>query len=242
MERPSSILLAEEDAAIRAFLGDNLTADGYDVLAAESKRAAIRVLETRQTDLVVCDVNGDTLALLDAVRAADGLASRIHPETPLIVLTARRDELSRVRYLDRGCDDVVAKPFSYPELRGRIRAVLRRSQTRAAHRVMHVGELRIDTVARDVRMNGVPIDLAAKEYTLLCHLAADPARAFTKDELLRAVWGFRCRGTTRTLDSHACRLRRKLTAAGGGRWLENIWGIGYRLAPVDPLESDRCAP
>src|SRR5881397_3403116 len=124
METANSILVAEEDATVRAFLADNLTADGYDVLSADSKRAAIRVLETRQPDLVVCDVNGDTLALLDAVRTADGLASHIHPETPLIVLTARRDELARVRYPDRGSDDVLAKPYSYAELRARIRALL----------------------------------------------------------------------------------------------------------------------
>ena len=238
MERPSSILLAEQDATTRTFLADNLTADGYDVVPIDSKRAAIRVLEARQPDLVVCDLGPDTIALLDAVRAADGLASRIHPETPLIVLTDRGDELARVRYFDRGADDVVAKPFSYPELRGRVRAVLRRSQPHSASRVMRVGELEIDTAARDVRLGDATIELATKEYALLVHLARDPRRVFTKAELLRDVWGFRVsHGHTRTLDSHACRLRRKLGAASGARWVENLWGVGYRLAPSERAVS-----
>src|SRR3954454_14133463 len=126
MEPTRSILLAEEDAATRAFLADNLIADGFQVLVAEDRAAALTQLESAQPDLVICDVNGDTLGLLDAVRQARGVASRIDPHVPLIVLTRRADELARVRYFDRGSDDVVSKPFSYPELHGRIRAVLRR--------------------------------------------------------------------------------------------------------------------
>ena len=133
---------------------------------------------------------------------------------PLIVLTARADELARVRYLDRGGDDVVTKPFSYAELRARVAAVLRRSRRRVRGRVTRVGALRIDHAARDVRLGDTPIPLSAMEYALLAHLAADPARVFTKHELLRDVWGFRSPGRTRTVDSHACRLRHKLCDAG----------------------------
>src|SRR3954462_5510831 len=106
------ILLAEEDPAITGFLADNLVADGYTVLGADDKAAALELLETRAPDLVLCDVNGDTLGLLDAIRRSDGLASKIAPETPLIVLTAHADELTRVRYFERGSDDVIAKPFA----------------------------------------------------------------------------------------------------------------------------------
>jgi DNA-binding response OmpR family regulator len=229
METAYSILLAEEDAATRAFLADNLTADGYGVLVAENRHAALAAIETDQPDLVICDVNGDTLGLLDAVRHAEGVASRIDPDVPLIVLTRRADELARVRYFDRGSDDVVLKPFSYLELHGRIRAVLRRSLPRHGSRVTRVGALRIDHAARDVRVGDTPIALSAMEYSLLVHLAAEPARVYTKDELLRDVWGFRSRGRTRTLDSHACRLRHKLSAADDARFVENVWGVGYRL-------------
>jgi DNA-binding response OmpR family regulator len=232
MEPTRTILLAEEDPATRGFLADNLTADGYQVLLADEKAAALAKLATRQPDLVICDVNGETLGLLDAVRQADGVASHIDPDVPLIVLAAHGDELARVRFFDRGCDDVVAKPFSYPELRARVRALLRRSHGRR-RQVIQVGALRIDTIAREVRVGETTVDLPAMEYALLTHLAGEPTRVFTKDELLRDVWGYRAQGRTRTLDSHACRLRNKLTGAGDGRWIENLWGVGYRLAPVE---------
>ena len=105
------ILVAEEDPVIRTFLADNLTADGYELLIAEDRDRALRVLEGDRPDLVVCDVNGETLSLLDAVRNGNGVASRIDPDTPLIVLTSHTDELSRLRYFDRGSDDVIAKPM-----------------------------------------------------------------------------------------------------------------------------------
>src|SRR3954471_11172036 len=115
MHQNRSILLAEEDSVIRTSLGDNLTADGYVVLIAEDRAGALRVLEAEHPDLVVCDVNGETLSRVDAVRGGDGVASRIDPDTPLIVITSATDELSRLRYFDRGCDDLIAKPFSYHE-------------------------------------------------------------------------------------------------------------------------------
>ena len=233
MDTTRRILLAEEDPATRAFLADNLTADGFAVLVAEDKTAAFKLLETERPHLVVCDVNGDTLELLDAVRQADGLAGRIAPDTPLIVLTAHADELARVRYYERGGDDVVAKPFSYPELRARIRALLRRAYDRSTSGRLRVGALSIDPGSRQVHVGETPVELAKLEFALLLALAAEPTRVFTKHELLRDVWGFRCPGRTRTLDSHACKLRHKLSAAGG-RFVENVWGVGYRLVAVDP--------
>src|SRR3954468_13447956 len=137
------ILLAEEDAAIAGFLADNLVADGYTVLVADDKPAALELLASRRPDLVLCDVNGDTLDLVDAIRRSDGLASQIAPETPLIVLSAHADELARVRYFERGSDDVIAKPFSYPELRARIGALLRRACERPNNR-LRVGPIAID--------------------------------------------------------------------------------------------------
>jgi DNA-binding response OmpR family regulator len=233
MRAQTTILLCEEDAATRAFLADNLIADGYDVFIAKDKATALRALEAHQPDLVICDVNGDTLGLLDAVRDGAGLAAQIDPDVPLIVLTRRSDELWRVRYLEHGCDDVVSKPFGYPELRSRVRALLRRTATRAPRGVTRVGPLQIDHVARAVQVDGTPVELSAREYALLTHLATDPRRVFTKHELLRDVWGFRSPGQTRTLDSYACRLRRKLTGTGDARFVENVWGVGYRLARLD---------
>ena len=184
------ILVAEEDPVIRTFLADNLTADGYEIVIADDRADALRALEVERPDLVVCDVNGETLSLLDAVRGGDGVASRIDPDTPLIVLTGQTDELSRLRFFDRGCDDVLAKPFSYHELRARVRALLARSYERRAHG-LRVGPLTIDPTSRQVFLHGTPVALAKAEFALLRQLASHPTRVFTKEELLRAVWGSR---------------------------------------------------
>src|ERR671924_2419406 len=150
------------------------------------------------------------------------------------MLTARSSEADRVRGFVRGADDYLVKPFHYPELAARIGAVLRRSRDRRAQGVVQVGELRVDPVGREVRLGDRNVELSAKEFALLRMLAAEPTRVFTKEELLRSVWGFRSMGSTRTLDSHACRLRQKL-GRQGDRFVINVWGVGYRLidGPAD---------
>ena len=210
------------------------------MLVADDKTAALELLEARQPDLVVCDVNGDTLGLLDAVRQSDGLASVIPPDTPLIVLTAQADAFARVRYFERGSDDVVTKPFSYPELRARIRALLHRTYDRPTQRRIRVGALTIDRRGRQARVADTTVELSKMEFALLAHLAGEPTRVWTKEELLCEVWGFRSIGRTRTVDSHACRLRNKLAGAGG-RYVDNLWGVGYRLVAVDPNAAGRSA-
>src|SRR5205085_9978174 len=119
----STILIVEDDDATRRFLGDNLTADGHEVLVADSGRDGLRMLEYKYPDLAVVDLalpDIDGLELLARVRAADGVATRINPDTPLLVLTGRDGELDRLRGFERGCDDYMVKPFSYPELRLRV--------------------------------------------------------------------------------------------------------------------------
>jgi DNA-binding response OmpR family regulator len=211
------------------------------VLVAEDKPAALALLAAQRPALAIVDVNGDTLGLLDAVRAGDGMAGHVHPDTPMIVLTARADELARVRYYERGSDDVIATPLSYPELRARLRALLRRAYERHTPRPVIVGPLAIDPVARAVCLAGTPVALSKMELELLRALAAEPERVFTKSELLRDVWGFRSPARTRTVDSHACRVRNKLAAAGGRGYIENVWGVGYRLltaeARRDPVDA-----
>jgi DNA-binding response OmpR family regulator len=162
------------------------------------------------------------------VRAADGVVSRIDPSVPLLVLSGRAGDVDRVRGFERGADDFVAKPFAYGELRLRIAAVLRRTRARPGQGRLRVGSLSVDPASREVRLRGRRIELSQKEFALLRALAVDPTRVLTKEELLRDVWGYRTLGTTRTLDSHACRLRTKL-AAEGDRFVVNVWGVGYRL-------------
>ena len=239
MTDSTTLLLVEDDAGLRTFLADNFTADGYDVLVADTVRDAVRLLEYKQPDLALVDVglpDGSGLDLIARVRAADGVASRLDPGLPLVVLTGRAGELDRVRGFEKGADDFVAKPVSYPELRGRVAAILRRMQPRVRLGRLRVGDLEVDPASREVRLRGRRVELSQKEFALLRTLAASPCRVFTKEELLRDVWGFRSLGATRTLDSHACRLRQKL-GTGGDKFVVNVWGVGYRL--VDgPAEAE----
>ena len=240
---PPSILLVEDDPVLRTFLADNLTADGYDVVLAETLEDGLRGLEQRRPDVAIVDLglpDGSGLELIERVRAADGVVSRLDPFLPLVVLSGRASELDRVRGFERGADDFVAKPFSYGELRLRIGALLRRTRDRRGRGRLSVGELELDPAARDVRLRGRRITLSQKEFALLRALMAEPTRVLTKEELLRDVWGFRSLGTTRTLDSHACRLRHKL-GIDGDRFVVNVWGVGYRLVdgPVHQEEAPR---
>jgi DNA-binding response OmpR family regulator len=231
------ILVVEDDPVVRTFLADNLTADGYEMLVADTFSDALRALEYNSPDLAVIDLklpDGSGLDLIRRVRDADGIASRLDPTLPLVVLSGCASELDRVRGFERGADDYLTKPFAYGELRLRIAAVLRRTQVRVNRGRLRVGELEVDPAGREATLRGRRVELAAKEFALLKTLASEPTRVFTKEELLRDVWGFRSLGATRTLDSHACRLRRKLRTQGD-EFIVNVWGIGYRLidGPVE---------
>ena len=233
-----TLLLVEDDPLIRTFLADNLTADGYELLVTSTLEDALRELEFKCPDLAIVDLklpDGSGLELVRRVRAADGVG-RLDPALPLLMLSGSGGDLDRIRGFERGLDDYVVKPFSYQELRLRIAAILRRSQGRLQRGLLRVGELSIDPAGRSATLRGRRVELAAKEFALLRTLASSPTRVFTKDELLRDVWGFRARGSTRTLDSHACRLRAKLRSQGD-QYVVNVWGVGYRL--VDgPAESE----
>ncbi len=227
----ATILLVEGHQPTRRFLADNLTADGFELLEARSAAEARRQLRSGFPDLAIVDLDlpqRDGLELVRQVREGDRVASPVDPDLPVLALSGRCGELDRLRGFERGCDDFVTKPFSYAELRARIVALLRRSRRRPGSGRMRVGPLEVDPTARQVWLHGDPIHLSKKEYALIRVLAAEPTRVFTRDELLRVVWGFRSEGHTRTLDSHASRLRRKLNARGD-RLVVNVWGIGYRL-------------
>lgn len=226
-----TIMVVEDDDATREFLADNLRADRYGVITASSGREAFNLLGVKECDLLLLDVmlpDASGFEICGRLRSADGLAQRIDPEMPVIFLTARTSETDRVRGFARGADDYVIKPFHYPELVARIGAVLQRTSGRRKQGAMQIGELRIDPVSREVVLDDRKIELSAKEFELLRALAAEPTRVFTKEELLRDVWGYQLMGSTRTLDSHASRLRRKF-GDSGRRWIVNVWGVGYRL-------------
>jgi len=237
-ETPATILILEDHQPTRAFLADNLAADGYGVLEATCKSEAQGLVETAFPDLAIIDLglpDADGLELIRRVRHSDRVAGRLDPDLPMLVLSGRTSELDRLRAFDRGCDDYVTKPFSYQELRARMRALLRRTSRRPGAGRLRVGPLEVDVAARQVSVRGEPVELSKKEFALLRALAADPTRVFTREELLRGVWGFQTMGATRTLDTHAFRLRRKLNSSGD-RFIVNVWGVGYRLLDggIDP--------
>jgi len=224
----SRILVVEDDPATATFLVDNLEADGFEVAAASGAGEAMRAVDLRQPDLIVLDVmldDGSGLEVLDRIRASDGTSARIDPDVPVLVLSGRGSEVERVRGFARGADDYVVKPFSYPELVARVRALLHRASGRPKRGPIRVGDLVVDPSTRDVRLGDQPLRLSAKEFALLHALASEPTRVVPKAELLRDVWGYRTIGATRTVDAHACRLRKKL----GRQWVMNVRGVGYRL-------------
>jgi DNA-binding response OmpR family regulator len=227
----ATILVIEDHLPTRTFLADNLAADGYDLLEADCAATAHHLMETKYPDLAIVDLelpDLDGLELMRRVRETDRIAGKVDPDLPLLVLSGRAGELDRLRGFSRGADDYLVKPFSYAELHARINALLRRSRCRPGAGRIRIGALELDTGARQVWLHGEPVHLSKKEYALLRALAAEPTRVYTREELLRGVWGFRAMGETRTLDSHAGRLRKKLSARGD-KFVVNVWGIGYRL-------------
>jgi DNA-binding response OmpR family regulator len=229
-EEIASVVVCEDDDVTLELLCDHLVADRFSVMPAPSASDALRLCRYNHPDLLLLDLSlpdASGLDVLREIRDADGVESRFDPRLPVIVLTGRSAETDRVRGLNSGADDYVIKPFSYAELRARIGAVMRRRAGRHEG-PRRVGDLTIDPVRRRVTVGERRVLLAKKEFSLLRALATDPTRVFSKEELLLSVWGFRDPGRTRTLDSHASRLRRKLDPQHG-RFVVNTWGIGYRL-------------
>ncbi len=230
IEELATVVVCEDDDPTRELLCDHLTADRYRVLPAPSAGDALRMCGYNHPDLMLLDLrlpDAAGIEVLRQIRSADGATGRFDPNLPVIVLSGRSSEADRVRGFAAGADDYVVKPFHYPELAARVAAVLRR-RNGGRRGPIRVGDLTVDSATRRVRVGERDVKLANKEFALLRALAAEPRRVFTKDELLRDVWGFRSQGRTRTLDSHASRLRRKLDP-DGSRFVFNCWGVGYRL-------------
>ncbi|MGH3071951.1 MAG: response regulator transcription factor [Gaiellaceae bacterium] len=220
----AALLLAEPEPAIRGYLERQLQSDGFQVLQAAFGGEALALAERTRPDLVLCS------ELELCARLREGEPGRTwNRDVPVIVLGPEEaDAVDRVRAFQRGADDYLHRPVVYDELLARIRAVLRRTAPSppAARRV---GDLAIDLPARVVTVRGETVHLAGKEFELLVALAAEPHRVFTKEDLLRDVWGYRTFTRTRTLDSHVSRLRAKLERRPGDRFVVNVWGVGYKL-------------
>jgi DNA-binding response OmpR family regulator len=229
-EEIANVVVCEDDEMTLELLCDHLAADRFGVMPAPSASDALRLCRFNHPDLLLLDLSlpdASGLDVLREIRGADGVGSRFDPELPVIVLTGRGTKVDRIRGLEAGADDYLTKPFDLEELRARIGAVLRRRASRRDG-PLRVGELIVDPLRRRVTVGTREVALAKKEFALLRILASDPTRVFAKQDLLLEIWGFRNPGRTRTLDSHASRLRRKLDPEHS-RYVINSWGIGYRL-------------
>ncbi len=220
----AALLLVEPEPEVRRYLERQLASDGFHVLKACFNGEALALAERSRPDLVL-------LAELELCsRLRDGEPGRSwNRDVPVIVVgQPGSDAVDRVRAFQRGADDFVHRPVVYEELVARIRAVLRRTVPPPPQR-HSAGDLVVDRVTRSVEVRGEAVRLASKEFELLWRLVGEPQRVFTKEELLRDVWGYRSIGRTRTLDSHVCRLRRKLSFQPEDHFVVNVWGVGYKL-------------
>jgi DNA-binding response OmpR family regulator len=225
----ASVLVVEHDVEVGRPLVEQLAADGYRARLTGSTEHARALARSDQPAVVVigelCPPS-TALALLAEIRA--GEQDVWWSGLPVIVCGVPAQEADLLRAFDAGASDFLTHPPRYLELRARLRALLLRAPARGVHRLT-IDTLQIDLDACAVWVREQPVRLARLEYELLAKLACEPQRVFTKPELLHTVWGHRVPLTTRTLDTHASRLRRKLRAAGGARWVVNVRGVGYRL-------------
>ena len=226
------ILIVEDDRTLRQALTFNLEREGYEVRSAVDGQQALDWARNDQFDLVLLDVMLPGMSGIEVLRVlrGDGVS------TPVIVLSAKGDEIDRVVGLKVGADDYVAKPFSRPELLARIEAVLRRERRTAADAPeaedrIEVGALAIDRARREASFEGEPLQLTLKEFDLLAHLAAHPGRIFTRDQLLARIWGLDYEGDDRTVDVHVSWLRGKLRDRDGHNYFRTVRGVGYAFAP-----------
>lgn len=212
------VLLVEDDDAIAEPLAEGLEREGLEVTRVATGRAA---LESSDVDLVLLDLG---LPDLDGLEVCRQLRAR--SAIPVIVITARGEEVDRVLGLELGADDYVVKPFGFRELMARIRAVSRRAAGAAPAAVVHAGDLEVDLRTHRVMLAGIEIELTRKEYDLLALLAQDPGAVCTRQQILESVWDEHWYGPTKTLDVHIATLRKKL---GDPALIETVRGVGFRL-------------
>jgi DNA-binding response OmpR family regulator len=228
------ILLVESDRELGNAIAEQLAADGFSVELAHTVAHA-RILAGQRAPVLgligSLESPDSSLGLLQEIRAPHVERACWNPRLPAMILAdGATGELDVLRAFDAGADDFLDRSAGYLQLRARLLAVLRRCvPPRNNGALLEVGALTVDLRARSALVEARPLELRRMEFELLAHMAAEPARVFAREELLRTVWGYRSGSSTRTLESHASRLRRKLDPARPQRWIVNVWGVGYRL-------------
>ena len=220
------ILVVDDDLNICELLRLYLTKEGYNVVIANDGVSAVTMFQEESPSLVLLDI---MLPKLDGWQVCREI--RKFSETPIIMLTAKGEIFDRVLGLELGADDYVVKPFDTKEIVARIKAVLRRSASSATEEIkeVHYDKLSINLTNYELKVAGVRIDTPPKEMELIFHLAKNPNRVFTRDQLLDEVWGYDYYGDSRTVDVHVKRLREKLEGASDKWELRTVWGVGYKF-------------
>jgi DNA-binding response OmpR family regulator len=223
------ILLVDDERSVQTLLAYPLLKDGYEVVSAHDGREALERFAQQRFDLVVLDI---MLPKLDGIEVCRRLRSR--SQVPIIMLTAKDDEVDKVLGLEVGADDYITKPFSVREFRSRVRAALRRSEMLRARGVgeapIVAGELEVDFERREVRVRGEPVRLTYVEFEILAALASSPGRVLTRDLLLERIWGDSAYRDPRTIDVHIRHLREKVEPdPHEPEYLLTVRGVGYRF-------------
>jgi DNA-binding response OmpR family regulator len=226
----SRVLIIEDDPTVGEVVARYLKREGYAVTVVSDGAVGLQRALVDTPDLVILDLMLPSVGGLEICRRLRAAAP-----VPIIMLTARGAEADRIAGLEIGADDYVAKPFSPRELTARVKAVLRRAtgplQAPGEQAVLGAGELVVDVRSHEVRLRGLPVALTAKEFDLLAYLMSNPRRAFRREALLEAVWGFTT-GDTSTVTVHIRRLRAKIEPdPSAPRYVCTVWGVGYRFEP-----------
>ena len=229
----SKVLIVEDEANIRQLVKYNLEKESYQVIEAEDGLLGLRLAKAEKPDLVLLDLMLPQMDGLEVCRSLKG--NQATAALPIIMLTAKSEEIDKVIGLELGADDYMTKPFSPRELVARVKAVLRRSQKEAAlPGELSVGRLRFNFSRYEVHMGNAKLELTPKEYELLKMLATNLGKVFTREQLLEKVWGYEYFGDTRTVDVHVRHLRAKMsTDPETADALETIRGFGYRLRELE---------
>ena len=229
MPASSTILLVDDEDSVQKLLTYPLERDGFRVVQARDGEQALRLFGDERIDLVVLDL---MLPKVDGLEVCKRL--RAGSDVPIIMLTARGEELDKVLGLELGADDYITKPFSIREFRSRVRALLRRAalprERQLEEQTIEAGDLKIDPARRTVELAGQPVALTYVEFELLRTLASEPARVFTREMLLRSLWGDSAYREQRTIDVHIRHLREKLERdAREPEYIFTVRGVGYRF-------------